>query len=63
MTEGPLKEAFDLLDSDGILSRKLVTLRIRDGMLVEETVTRRYIGGDYTDGTESTPICKVEGEK
>lgn len=63
MTEGPLKEAFDLLDSDGILSRKLITLRIRDGMLVEETVTRRYIGGDYTDGIKSTPICKVEGEK
>ena len=62
MTGGPLKRAFDLLDSDGVLSRELVTLRIKDGMLVKESVTRRYSSGDYTDGVETTPICKVEGE-
>ena len=62
MADGPLKRAFDLLDSDGVLSRELVTLRIKDGMLVKESVTRRYSSGDYTDGVETTPICKVEGE-
>ena len=62
MTDGPFKRAFDLLDSDGVLSRELVTLRIKDGMLVKESVTRRYSNGDYTDGVETTPICKVEGE-
>ena len=62
MTDGPFKRAFGLLDSVGVLSRELVTLRIKDGMLVKESVTRRYSSGDYTDGVETTPICKVEGE-
>ena len=63
MTEGPLKAAFDLLDSDGVLSRELTTYRKRDGMLVKEVVTRTYTDRDYIDGTTITPICKVEGEK
>ena len=40
MTDGPLKQAFDLLDSEGVLSRELTTLRIRNGQLVKEVVTR-----------------------
>ena len=63
MTDGPLKRAFDLLDSDGVLSRELITMRIKDGMLVKEVVTRKYMSDDYTDGTSITPICKVEGVK
>ena len=63
MTEGPLKAAFDLLDSDGVLSRELITYRIRKGMLVKESVTRTYTDNNYIDGTTITPICKVEGEK
>ena len=63
MTEGPLKEAFDLLDSDGVLSRELTTYRKRNGMLVKEVVTRTYTDRDYIDGTTITPICKVEGEQ
>ena len=63
MTDGPLKRAFDLLDSDGVLSRELTTMRIKDGMLVKEVITRKYSSGDYTDGIQTTPICKVEGEK
>ena len=63
MTDGPLKQAFDLLDSDGVLSRELTTYRKRDGMLVKEVVTRTYTDRDYIDGTTITPICKVEGEK
>ena len=63
MTEGPLKQAFDLLDSDGVLSRELITYRKRNGMLVKETVTRTYTSRDYIDGTTITTICKVEGEQ
>jgi hypothetical protein len=63
MTDGPLKRAFDLLDSDGVLSRELITMRIKNGMLVKEVITRKYSNNDYTDGTSITPICKVEGEK
>tara|TARA_X000001036_G_scaffold416562_1_gene433726 strand:+ start:163 stop:354 length:192 start_codon:yes stop_codon:yes gene_type:complete len=63
MTDGPLKRAFDLLDSDGVLSRELTTMRIKNGMLVKEVITRKYSSGDYTDGIQTTPICKIEGEK
>jgi len=63
MTDGPLKRAFDLLDSDGVLSRELTTYRKRDGMLIKEVVTRTYTDRDYIDGTVTIPICKVEGEQ
>ena len=63
MVDGPLKQAFDLLDSDGVLSRELTTYRKRDGILVKEVVTRTYTGKDYIDGTSINPICKVEGDK
>ena len=63
MTDGPLKQAFDLLDSDGVLSRELTTYRKRNGMLVKEVVTRTYTGKDYIDGTSINPISKVEGGK
>ena len=63
MTEGPLKVAFDLLDSDGVLSRELTTYRKRNGMLVKEVVTRTYTDNNYIDGTTVTPICKAEGDQ
>ena len=63
MTDGPLKAAFDLLDSDGVLSRELTTYRIRNGMLTKEVVTRTYTDRDYIDGTVVIPICEIEGEK
>ena len=63
MTDGPLKQAFDLLDSDGVLSRELTTYKKRNGMLIKEVVTRTYTDGDYIDGTVITPICKVEGDQ
>jgi len=62
MTDGPLQRAFDLLDSDGVLSRELTTFRIRNGQLIKEVVTRTYYNDDYIDKTAITPICKVEGE-
>ena len=63
MTDGPLKAAFDLLDSDGVLSRELTTYRKRNGMLIKEVVTRTYTNHDYVDGTVTIPICKVEGDQ
>ena len=63
MTDGPLKAAFDLLDSDGVLSRELTTYRIRNGMLTKEVVTRTYTDNNYIDGTTVTPICKAEGDQ
>lgn len=63
MTDGPLNRAFNLLDSEGVLSRELITMKVKNGMLVKEVVTRKYSSGDYTDGIQTTPICKVEGEK
>ena len=63
MTDGPLKAAFDLLDSDGVLSRELTTYRKRNGMLIKEVVTRTYTNRDYIDGTVTIPICKVEGDQ
>ena len=63
MVDGPLKQAFDLLDSDGVLSRELTTYRKRNGMLVKEVVTRTYTDIDYIDGTVTIPICKVEGDQ
>jgi len=62
MTDGPLKAAFDLLDSDNVLSRELTTYRKRNGMLVKEVVTRTYTNRDYIDGTVTIPICQVEGD-
>ena len=63
MTDGPLKRAFDLLDSEGVLSRELTTFKIRDSQLVKEVVTRTYYNNDYIDKTAITPIYKIEGEK
>ena len=63
MTDGPLKQAFDLLDSDGVLSRELTTYKKRNGMLIKEVVTRTYTDNNYIDGTTVTPICKAEGEQ
>ena len=51
MTDGPLQQAFDLLDSDGVLSRELTTFRIRNGQHIKEVVTRKYYKDDYVDGT------------
>lgn len=59
MTDGPLKNAFDLLDTDGVISRELITYRIRDGMVLKETVARRYLENDYTDSKKTEPLTKL----
>ncbi len=61
MTDGPLKRAFDLLDTDGVISRDLVTYRMRNGIIIKETVQRRYTNNNYTDSTKSQPLTITEG--
>lgn len=61
MTDGPLKQAFDLLDTDGVLSRELITYRIKDGMVVKQVAGRRYSDNDYTDYNKTEPLTKLEG--
>ena len=63
MVEGPLKQAFDLLDTEGVVSRTLTTYRIRNGNLVRENVTRDYSSGDYIDYTLVKPLCKVKDDE
>ena len=63
MSDGPLKQAFDLLDTDGVVSRELITYRIKDGMFVKESVCREYSeysDNDYTDYYKTEPLIKVE---
>ena len=61
MTDGPLKQAFDLLDTDGVLSRELITYRIRNGMIVKETASRKYFENDYNDHVKTEPLTKLKG--
>jgi hypothetical protein len=60
MTDGPLKQAFDLLDTDGVLSRELITYRIKDGMVIKQVASRRYSNNDYTDYNKTEPLTKIE---
>ena len=55
--EGPLKSAFDGLESKGVVSHALITYRYVDGILRKETVTRKYQeNGDYIDSSTSEPF-------
>ena len=61
MTDGPLKRAFDLLDTDGVISRELITYRVRDGMVIKEVVNRKYNENntsDYLDYSKSEPLTR-----
>ena len=60
MSDGPLKQAFDLLDTDGVLSRELITYRIRNGIVVKEVACRKYSKNDYTDYNKTEPLVKIE---
>jgi len=55
--EGPLKSAFDNLESQGVIKHTLETYRYVDGILRKETVTRKYQqNGDYIDSSTSEPL-------
>lgn len=55
--DGPLKSAFDGLESKGVVSHALITYRYVDGILRKETITRKYqTDGDYVDSSTSEPF-------
>ena len=57
--DGPLKEAMDNLDSQGVVQHTLETYRWVNGILRRETVTRKYQeNGDYIDSNTSEPFTK-----
>ena len=57
--EGPLKSAFDGLESKDVVSHALITYRWVDGSLRKETITRKYQSdGDYVDSSTSEPFTK-----
>jgi hypothetical protein len=57
--DGPLKSAFDTLQSQGVVSHSLVTYRYLNGQLQKETVTRKYqTNGDYIDSSSTEPFSK-----
>ena len=58
--DGPLKSAFDGLESKGVVSHALITYRYVDGILRKETITRKYqTDGDYVDSSTSEPFGKA----
>ena len=57
--DGPLKSAFDALESQGVVSHALITYRYVNGQLQKETVTRKYqTDGDYIDSSSIEPFGK-----
>jgi len=57
--EGPFYNSFRG-DTTGIIKQELITYRIRDGILVKETVKRDYKGNDYIDNVSVTPLAEVK---
>lgn len=57
--QGPFYEAFQG-DTEGVIKQELITYRIRDGVLVKETVSRDYSKGDYQDSTSVTPLAEIK---
>ena len=57
--QGPFYAAFQG-DNTGIIKQELVTYRIRDGVLVKETVSRDYSKTNYQDSISVIPLAKVK---
>ena len=46
MKDGPLKAALEDEDKN-IIMQKVITYRFKDGILVKETIDRKFYGNDY----------------
>jgi len=57
--QGPFYAAFKG-DTAGVIKQELITYRIRDGVLVKETVSRDYSNTDYQDSTSVTPLTEIK---
>jgi hypothetical protein len=56
---GPFYAAFKG-DNTGVIKQELVTYRIRDGVLVKETVSRDYSKNNYQDSISVIPLAEVK---
>jgi len=56
---GPFYAAFQG-DDTGVIKQELVTYRIRDGVLVKETVSRDYSKNNYQDSISVIPLAEVK---
>ena len=60
MKEGPLKQAIEKDHGNEVLMQQFTTYKIKNEMLVRETVTRRYdFFGDYHDDFSSEPMVQI----
>ena len=61
--EGPLVGAFEA-DTKGVVKQVFITYRKRDGQLVKETVSRRFLadGSDWHDVSSSEPLVEVKDD-
>ena len=61
--EGPFYAAFRG-DTTGVIKQELVTYKVKDGILIKETVQRDYnnLGEDYIDSSTSTPLGEIKHE-
>jgi len=46
--------------TEGVISRKMITLYEKDGYLCEEEVTREYRGNDYFDTSTNKRVLKLD---
>ncbi len=56
---GPFYAAFQG-DNTAVIKQELVTYRIRDGVLVKETVSRDYSKNNYQDSISVIPLAEVK---
>ena len=57
--QGPFYTAFQG-DNTGVIKQELVTYRIRDGVLVKETVSRDHSKKNYQDSISVIPLAEVK---
>ncbi len=57
--DGLLVSAFEA-DTNGVIKQEFVTYRIREGMLVKETTSRKFQGNDYHDVSSTEPLLEVK---
>ena len=61
--DGPFYAAFQG-DTANVIRQELITYKIRDGIMIKETVQREYnkSGLDYTDSSTATPLGELKDE-
>ena len=58
--DGPMYHRLEASEN-GVIKQKLITLFVKDGMLVEETIERDYTSsGDYIDSTITVPLISIK---